>query len=44
MELLIQYADIGTEEVVGRLAIITGAGTETISTACGYVQALLGDT
>jgi len=40
---LIQNADISKEEIVGEVATIIGAGTETVSNACGYVLALLGD-
>ena len=43
MDLLIQYADISKEEIVGEIATIIGAGTETTSSACGYVLALLAD-
>jgi hypothetical protein len=42
-DLLIQYADIGKEEIVGEIATIIGAGTETVSTASGFVLALLGE-
>jgi len=42
IDLLIQYADISKEEIVGEIATIVGAGTDTISFACGYVLALLG--
>jgi cytochrome P450 len=43
LDLLMQYGDIGKEEIVGELATILGAGTETTSIACGIVLALLGD-
>jgi cytochrome P450 len=42
-DLLIQHADISKEEIVGEIASIVGAGTETTSNACGYVLALLGE-
>jgi cytochrome P450 family 4 len=41
MDVLIQFADISKEEIVGEIATIIGAGTETTSNACGYVLALL---
>jgi cytochrome P450 len=40
---LIHYGDIKNEEIVGEIASIIGAGTETTSIACGYVLALLGE-
>jgi cytochrome P450 len=43
MDLLKRYADINKEEIVGEIASIIGAGTETTSIACGYVLALLGE-
>ena len=43
VDYLIQYADIGKEEIVGEIATIVGAGTDTIIDACSYVLALLGD-
>jgi cytochrome P450 len=43
LDLLMQYQDIGKEEIVGELATIVGAGTETTSTACGFVLAFLGE-
>jgi hypothetical protein len=43
MDLLIQHADISKEEIVGEILTIIGAGTETTSSACGYVLALLAD-
>ena len=43
MDLLIQYGDIRKEEIVGEVANIIGAGTDTISNALGYVVALLGE-
>ena len=43
MDHLIQYAEIGKEEIVGEIATIIGAGTETVSIVCGYVLALLAD-
>jgi cytochrome P450 len=42
-ELFIQYGDISKEEIVGELATIAGAGTDTTAHACGYVLALLGE-
>jgi cytochrome P450 len=43
IDLLVQYGDINKEEIVGEIATIIGAGTDTTSTACGYVLALLGE-
>ena len=43
MDLLIQYGDISREEIVGEIATIIGAGTETTATVCGYALALLGE-
>jgi cytochrome P450 len=43
MDTLVQYADMRREEIVGEIATLIVAGTETVSTACGYVLALLGD-
>jgi cytochrome P450 len=43
IDLIIQYRDINDEEIVGEIATIIGAGTDTTSTACGYVLALLGE-
>jgi cytochrome P450 len=43
MELLIQYGDINDEEIVGEIVTILIAGSDTTSTACGYVLALLGE-
>ena len=43
IDLLIQYGDISKEEIVGEIATIIGAATETTANACGYVLALLGD-
>jgi cytochrome P450 len=43
MDLLIQYAEMGKEEIVGEIATIIGEATETTSIACGYVLALLGE-
>ena len=43
MDILTQYADMTKEEIVGEIASIIGAGTETTSNACGYVLALLAD-
>jgi cytochrome P450 len=43
MEHLVQYADIGKEEIVGEVATIIGAATETTSNACGCVLALLAE-
>jgi cytochrome P450 len=42
-DILIQYADIGKEEIVGEISTIIGAGSDTISVACGYALALLGE-
>jgi hypothetical protein len=43
IELLIQYGDMKNEDIVGEISSIIGAGTDTTSTACGYVLALLGE-
>jgi cytochrome P450 len=43
LDLLIQYGDISKEEIVGEIATIKSAGTDTTSHACGYVLALLGE-
>jgi cytochrome P450 len=43
MDHLIQYGDINKEEIVGEIATIIGAATETTANACGYVLALLGE-
>jgi cytochrome P450 family 4 len=43
IDLLIQYGDISKEEIVGEIATIVAAGTETTSNACAYVLALLGE-
>jgi cytochrome P450 len=43
MDFLIQYAEIGKEEIVREIATIIGAATETTSITCGYVLALLGE-
>ena len=43
MDLLIEYGDIRKEDIVGELANIIGAGTDTISNALGYVMALLAE-
>jgi cytochrome P450 len=43
IDLLIQHGDINHEEIIGEISTIIGAGTDTISTACGYVLALLGE-
>jgi cytochrome P450 family 4 len=43
IDLLIQYGDISKGEILGEIASIVGAGTETVSNTCGYVLALLGD-
>jgi cytochrome P450 family 4 len=43
LDLLIQYGDINKEEIIGEIATLVGAGTETTSHACGYVLALLGE-
>ena len=43
LDLLIQYGDISKEDIVGEIASILGAGTETTPNACCYVLALLGE-
>jgi hypothetical protein len=43
IDLIIQYGCINNEEIVGEVFSIIGAATETTSTACCYVLALLGD-
>ena len=43
IDLLIQFEDISKEEILGEIATIVGAGTDTTSNTCGYVLALLGD-
>jgi cytochrome P450 len=43
MDLLIEYGNNSKEEIVGEIATIIGAGTDTTSIACGYVLALLGE-
>jgi hypothetical protein len=43
IDILIQYGDIKNEEIVGEIASIIGAGTDTKSIVCGYVLALLGE-
>jgi cytochrome P450 len=43
IELLIQYGNINKEEIVGEIATIKSASTDTTSYACGYVLALLGE-
>jgi cytochrome P450 len=43
MILLIQYGDINKEEIVGEIATIIDAKTDTTSIACGYALALLGE-
>jgi hypothetical protein len=40
MDLLLQHADIGKEEIVGEIPTIIGARIENIFVACGH--ALLG--
>jgi cytochrome P450 len=42
MDLLIENGDIRKEEIVGEIASLIVAGTETVSNACAYVLALLG--
>jgi cytochrome P450 len=43
IEILMEYGDISKEEIVGEIATIVGAATDTTSNACGYVLALLGE-
>jgi len=43
IDFLIQFAEISKEEIVGDIASLIGAGTDTTSNACGYVLALLGE-
>ena len=43
IDLLIQYGDISKQEIVGEIATIVGAGTETTTNASGFVLALLGE-
>jgi cytochrome P450 len=43
MDLLIQDGDISKEDIVGEIASIVGAGTESTSNVCCYVLALLGE-
>jgi hypothetical protein len=43
MDKLLHYGDINKEDIVGEIASIVGAGTDTTSIACGYVLALLGE-
>ena len=43
MDLLIEHGDMRWEEIVGETATIIAAATETVSYACGYVLALLGE-
>jgi cytochrome P450 len=43
LDRLTQHGDIKNEEIVGELASIIGAGTETTSGASSYVLALLGE-
>ena len=43
MDLLVEYGDIRKEEIIGEIASLIAAGTETTSYACGYVLALLGE-
>jgi cytochrome P450 len=43
MDLLMQHADISKEDILGEIATIIGAGTETTPTACCYVLALLAE-
>ena len=43
IDLLTEYGCNSKEDIVGEIATIIGAGTETTSTACGYVLALLGE-
>jgi cytochrome P450 len=40
---LTRYGEISNEEIVGELASIVGAGTETTSTACGFVLGFLAE-
>ena len=43
IDLLLQVGGISKEEILGEIASIVGAGTDTTSHACGYVLALLGE-
>ena len=43
IDFLIQFVEISKEEIVGDIASLIGAGTDTTSNACGYVLALLGE-
>jgi cytochrome P450 len=43
IDLVIQYGDISKQEIVGEIASIVGAGTETTTNACGDALALLGE-
>ena len=43
MDHIIQCGSNSNEEIAAEIFNLIGAGTETTSTACGYVLALLGD-
>ena len=43
LEFFMQYGDISKEVIVGEIAALIGAATETTSHVCCYVLALLGD-
>jgi cytochrome P450 len=43
IDFLIQFADMSKEEIVGDIASVIGAGSETTPNACGYVLALPAD-
>jgi cytochrome P450 len=43
VDILLQYGEMNKDDILGELATIIGAGTETTPTACCYVLALLGE-
>jgi cytochrome P450 len=43
MDILIEHGEIRREEIVGEIASVIGAGSDTIANGLGYVLALLGD-
>jgi cytochrome P450 len=43
LDILLQYGEMNKEDVIGELTTLGGAGTESTSTACCYVLALLGE-
>jgi len=43
MDILIQNGDIKTQEIIGEISSIIGAGTDTISSGLGFVLALLAE-